>query len=92
MAGGLSMPARVEPSEVQASLGAARSAPIFDLEREVPKIRALAARRWQDAQARLAAGPAQRVAQREEVDAFWDWALVGELDPDTSDAGSTSPS
>jgi integrase len=51
-------------------------AAIFDLEREVPKIRALAARRWQDAQARLAAGPAQRVAQREEVDAFWDWALL----------------
>jgi hypothetical protein len=44
--------------------------------REVPKIRALAARRWQDAQARLAVGPAQRVAQREELDAFWDWALL----------------
>jgi site-specific recombinase XerD len=51
-------------------------AAILDLEREVPKIRALATRRWQDAQAALAAAPADRAARRAEVDAFWDWALL----------------
>ncbi len=51
-------------------------AAILDLEREVPKIRALATRRWQDAQAELGVAPADAAAQRQEADAFWDWALL----------------
>jgi hypothetical protein len=51
-------------------------AAILDLEREVPKIRALAARRWQDAQEALAAAPADRAGQHAEVDAFWDWGCL----------------
>jgi integrase len=51
-------------------------AAIFDLEREVPKIRALAARRWHDARTVLTDTPDSRAAQRAELDAFWDWALL----------------
>jgi integrase len=51
-------------------------AAILDLEREVPRIRALAARRWQDAQQVLADAPTARTAARGEADAFWDWALL----------------
>lgn len=53
-----------------------QAAAILDLEREVPKLRALAARRWQDAQAALAVAPDRRAARDTEVDAFWDWALM----------------
>jgi integrase len=53
-----------------------QAAAILDLEREVPKLRALAARRWQDAQTALDAAPAQRRARAAELDAFWDWALL----------------
>jgi hypothetical protein len=42
----------------------------------VPKLRALATRRWQDATAALDATPAERKAQRAEMDRFWDWALL----------------
>ena len=51
-------------------------AAILDLEREVPKIRALATRRWQDAQAELGVAPADAAAQRQEAGAFWDWGLL----------------
>lgn len=47
-------------------------AAILDLEREVPGIRALALRRWQEARAE-ADSPRGR---SREVDAFWDWALL----------------
>ncbi len=53
-----------------------QAAAILDLEREVPKLRALAARRWQDAQAALADAPENRAALRAEGDVFWDWALL----------------
>jgi integrase len=53
-----------------------QAATIFDLEREVPKLRALATRRWQDATAELEVAPRHRAAQRTEVDRFWDWALL----------------
>jgi integrase len=53
-----------------------QAAAILDLEREVPKLRALATRRWQDATAALGAAPDGRAAQRAEMDRFWDWALL----------------
>jgi integrase len=53
-----------------------QAAAILDLEREVPKLRALAARRWQDARAALQAAPGARDAQRVEADRLWDWALL----------------
>jgi integrase len=53
-----------------------QAAVIFDLEREVPKIRALAARRWQDAAAEQDAAPADPRARQAEMDRFWDWALL----------------
>lgn len=53
-----------------------QAAAILELEREVPKLRALAARRWQDAAATLEAAPEARAAWRGELDAFWDWALL----------------
>jgi integrase len=46
-------------------------ATILDLEREVPGIRALALRRWQEA-----VGEAETGAPNAEADAFWDWALL----------------
>jgi hypothetical protein len=53
-----------------------QAAAILDLEREVPKLRALATRRWQDATAALDAAPGSRAAKRAERDCFWDWALL----------------
>ena len=53
-----------------------QTAAIIDLEREIPKLRALAARRWQDATTILSDAPEARAAQRGEVSAFWDWALL----------------
>ena len=53
-----------------------QAAVIFDLEREVPKIRALATRRWQDATAALSAAPEDPRAQHAEMDRFWDWAIL----------------
>jgi integrase len=53
-----------------------QAAAILDLEREVPKLRALAARRWQDARASLEATPDARSARRAEAEQFWDWALL----------------
>jgi len=53
-----------------------QAAAILELEREVPKLRALATRRWQDATAALGAAPVARATRRAELDAFWDWALL----------------
>lgn len=51
-------------------------ATVLDLEREMPKIRAYAARRWQEAKEVLDTEPSDpRVEQHERV-AFWDWALL----------------
>ena len=51
-------------------------ATILDLERQVPALRALATRRWQDAQQHADEAPQDRRARAAEVDAFWDWALL----------------
>ena len=51
-------------------------ATVLDLERAVPGMRALATRRWQDAERLAAAAPGDRRAAAAEVDAFWDWALL----------------
>lgn len=53
-----------------------QAAAILELEREVPKVRALATRRWQDATAALDAARQAPSARRAELDAFWDWALL----------------
>ena len=49
---------------------------VFDLERELPGIRAFALAEWQVAQAALAAEPEGHRATKRELSAFWDWALV----------------
>lgn len=49
---------------------------IFDLERELPGIRAFALAEWRAAEERLAREPASHQAIRAELSAFWDWALV----------------
>jgi integrase len=51
-------------------------ATVLDFEREVPAIRALATRRWQDAQRAVEQTPRDRRAVAGEVNAFWDWALI----------------
>lgn len=51
-------------------------ATVLDLERELPKIRAYAARRWHDAKGLLADAPGEAKAVSGERVAFWDWALV----------------
>jgi integrase len=53
-----------------------QQASVLDLERAVPPIRALALRRWQDAQQALAAAADDPAARAGEVEAFWDWALL----------------
>jgi site-specific recombinase XerD len=53
-----------------------QAAAILDLEREVPKQRPLATRRWQDATAALEVASDNRAAQRAEMNRFWDWALL----------------
>jgi integrase len=52
------------------------AAAVLDLEREVPKIRAHALRRWQDADDLLEARPNDARAEAAERQAFWDWALL----------------
>jgi integrase len=49
---------------------------ILDLERELPAIRAFALTEWRAAEERLAPDPEDHRAIREEIGAFWDWALV----------------
>ncbi|MGE4226687.1 MAG: tyrosine-type recombinase/integrase [Vicinamibacterales bacterium] len=56
--------------------GKRQAAAIFDLEREVPKLRALATRRWQDATSALDAAPDDPRVRHVEMDRFWDWALL----------------
>lgn len=51
-------------------------ATVLDLEREVPKIRAYAARRWQESQVELTTRPLDPKAEQAERVAFWDWALL----------------
>jgi integrase len=48
----------------------------IDLEREIPKIRAVAIRRWNDAQLSLAEGRGVRATREAEAEAFWDWAVL----------------
>lgn len=51
-------------------------ATVLDLEREVPKIRAYAARRWQEAKELLDGERSDPKAEQNERTAFWDWALL----------------
>jgi integrase len=52
------------------------AATVIDLEREMPNLRALALRRWHDAERALAATPTRKPAKLAEAEAFWDWALL----------------
>lgn len=52
------------------------TATVFDLEREVPKIRAFAARRWQEAEVTLKAAPHDAQCRSAESNSFWDWAIL----------------
>jgi integrase len=47
-----------------------------DLEREIPKLRALAIRRWDDAEQAVAAAPNAKARRIAEAEAFWDWAVL----------------
>jgi integrase len=49
---------------------------VIDLEREIPKMRALAIRRWDDAEQALNAAPPTRASGIAETEAFWDWAVL----------------
>lgn len=49
---------------------------VLDLEREMPNIRALAFRRWREAESALSAAQAGARCKLAEADAFWDWALL----------------
>lgn len=49
---------------------------VIDLEREIPKMRALAIRQWDDAEQALTAAPAAKVRRTAETEAFWDWAVL----------------
>jgi integrase len=52
------------------------TATVLDLEREMPKIRAFAWQRWKTAASAPPSGTAPSYPGSEEVDAFWDWALL----------------
>jgi integrase len=52
------------------------AATIIDLERELPKIRAYALRRWHDAEKEAAARPDDTGLAAVEADRFWDWAIM----------------
>lgn len=49
---------------------------VIDLEREMPRIRALASNAWGKACETRAASPDSRTAARAENNAFWDWAVL----------------
>jgi hypothetical protein len=51
-------------------------ATVLDLEREMPKIRAYAVRTWTEAAHAATADPSSARAVRNELDAFWDWAVL----------------
>ena len=52
------------------------TATVFDLEREMPKIRAFAVRRWHEAETALKAAPNDLQCRSAEAHAFWDWAIL----------------
>jgi integrase len=49
---------------------------VLDLEREIPKIRAYALRRWHEAEQAARDRPHDAAAPGGETHAFWDWALL----------------
>jgi len=51
------------------------AATVIDLEREMPKLRALALRRWHEPEQTLGAAPEAQASVIAEAEAFWDWAL-----------------
>ena len=56
---------------------AARTAEkVIDLEREIPKMRAIAIRRWDQAEQDLAIAPRMRARKDAELEAFWDWGVL----------------
>jgi len=66
---------------------------VIDLEREIPKLRALAIRRWDESAQAFAVAPNARARRIAETEAFWDWALLGFLalsEPVALDARSRS--
>jgi integrase len=52
------------------------TATVLDLEREMPKIRAFALQRWKAAVAAPKASTTRGYPWSDEVDTFWDWALL----------------
>lgn len=52
------------------------TATVLDLEREMPKIRALALQRWKSAMSAPKVLTSRGYPWSEEVDTFWDWALL----------------
>lgn len=52
------------------------TATVLDLEREMPKIRAFALQRWKAAVAAPKTSTSRAYPWSEEVDTFWDWALL----------------
>lgn len=52
------------------------TATVYDLEREVPKIRAFAFRRWHEAETALKAAPDDVRCRSVEAHTFWDWAIL----------------
>ena len=52
------------------------TATVLDLEREMPNIRALAFRRWHEADTALKTADLDARCRSAEADAFWDWAVL----------------
>lgn len=52
------------------------TATVLDLEREMPKIRAVALQRWKSAAAAPKIKTSRGYPWSDEVDTFWDWALL----------------
>jgi integrase len=55
---------------------AAMTRRVIDLEREMPRIRALASETWREARAAAETAACTRATARAENTAFWDWALL----------------
>jgi site-specific recombinase XerD len=65
----------LEPGKIRKQTQARMTITVLELERELPKIRAFALRRWHEA--RLAKKPTERGRRLgEETSTFWDWALL----------------
>jgi len=62
--------------KVRRRVKARMTSTVLDLEREIPNIRAHAFTVWQEAADVYAAAPEDRLVERRERDAFWDWALL----------------